>query len=85
MFERSRHGDFRRKRGGGRLLSLPVGHYLARELQPLRAALRKNIPHTPDFRAHAFQFLFNILVAAIDVIHPVNDRLAIRHQRGKHQ
>ena len=31
------------------------------------------------------QFFFDILVAAVDVIHAVDDRLAFRHQRRQHQ
>ena len=38
-----------------------------------------------NLRADAFEFLFNLLVAAVDVVDAVDNRLAIGNQRGQHQ
>src|ERR1051326_116695 len=39
----------------------------------------------PNLRAHPRQFRLDFLIAAVDVVHPVNYRVALRHQRSQHQ
>ena len=47
--------------------------------------ISKDIAHPADLRAHATQLFFNVLVATIHVVHPVEDRLAICDQGREHQ
>src|SRR5216683_7464048 len=41
--------------------------------------------HTANDRAHGGEFFLDALVAAVDVIHAIDDGLSLRDERGQHQ
>ena len=45
----------------------------------------KHFSDTADLGTHALQLLFDVLVAAVDVVDAVDDRLAVRNQGSEHQ
>src|ERR1019366_9518752 len=45
----------------------------------------EDVAHAADFGAHSFQFFFDVLVAAVQVIDAVDDGLAVRDQGGEHE
>ena len=45
----------------------------------------EHVADAADFGAQRFEFLFDMLVAAIEVIDAVDDGLAIGDERGEHQ
>ena len=47
--------------------------------------LAQDLADATNLGAYAFEFFFDIFVAAIDVVDPVNDGLAIGNQGGQHQ
>src|SRR5262249_41601032 len=47
--------------------------------------LRQHLANPPDLRPHATQLLFDVLVTAVDVIHAVDDALAVGNEGRKHQ
>src|ERR1700722_20449910 len=51
----------------------------------LSAPFRKDVSNSAYFGADAFQFLFDVFVASIDVIDAIDDGFAIRHERRKHK
>ena len=50
-----------------------------------RIAFRNEAPDATDLRTHRTQLLLDALVAAIDVVHTVDDGFAISYQRCQHE
>ena len=48
-------------------------------------ALGQDLSDAANLRAYTFEFFFDVFVAAVDVVHAVDDRLTFRHQRCQHQ
>src|ERR1700686_254165 len=69
------------REGARRLLSLPLT--LGRGGG--RGSFREDVAHAADFGAYSFQFFFNVLVAAVQMIDAVDDGLSIRDEGGEHE